>query len=30
MAEGAGLQEVSGHVLPIKTIGPVTVWTFRR
>ena len=29
MAEAAGLQEVSGHILPIKTIGPVVVWTFR-
>jgi hypothetical protein len=28
MAEAAGLQEVSGHILPIKTIGPVKVWTF--
>jgi hypothetical protein len=29
MAEAAGLQEVSGHMLPIKTIGPVKVWTYR-
>jgi hypothetical protein len=29
MAEAAGLQEVSGHALPIKTIGPVPIWTFR-
>ena len=29
MAEAAGFQEVGGHMLPIKTIGPVTVWTFR-
>jgi hypothetical protein len=29
MAEAAGLQEVSGHALPIKTVGPVTIWTFR-
>jgi hypothetical protein len=29
MAEAAGLQEVSGHALPIKTIGPRPIWTFR-
>lgn len=29
MAEAAGFQEVTGHALPIKTIGPITVWTFR-
>jgi hypothetical protein len=29
MAEAAGLQEVAGHALPIKTIGRVTIWTFR-
>jgi hypothetical protein len=29
MAEAAGLQEVSGHALPINTIGPVKIWTFR-
>ncbi len=29
MAEAAGLQEVSGHALPIKTVGPVPIWTFR-
>ncbi len=28
MAEAAGLQEVSGHALPVK-IGPVKIWTFR-
>jgi hypothetical protein len=29
MAEAAGFQEVGGHALPIKTIGPVPIWTFR-
>ena len=29
MAEAAGLQEVSGHALPVKTIGPRPIWTFR-
>jgi hypothetical protein len=29
MAEAAGLQEVAGHALPIKTIGPRPIWTFR-
>jgi hypothetical protein len=29
MAEAAGLQEVSGHALPIKTIGPRPIWVFR-
>jgi hypothetical protein len=29
MAEAAGLQDVSGYALPIQTIGPVKIWTFR-
>ncbi len=29
MAEAAGLQDVSGYALPVKTIGPVKIWTFR-
>jgi hypothetical protein len=29
MAEAAGLQDVSGYALPIKTVGPVKIWTFR-
>jgi hypothetical protein len=29
MAEAAGLQDTSGYQLPIKTIGPVKIWTFR-
>jgi hypothetical protein len=29
MAEAAGFQEVGGHALPIDTIGPVKIWTFR-
>jgi len=29
MAEAAGLQDVSGYQLPVKTIGPVKIWTFR-
>jgi hypothetical protein len=29
MAEAAGLQDVSGYALPIKTIGPRPIWTFR-
>ena len=31
MAEAAGLQDTSGYAsaLPIKTIGPVKIWTFR-
>jgi hypothetical protein len=28
-AAAAGDEEVSGHALPIKTIGPVPIWTFR-
>ena len=29
MAEAAGLQDVSGYALPVKTIGPRPIWTFR-
>jgi hypothetical protein len=29
MAEAAGLQDVSGYMLPVKTIGPRPIWTFR-
>jgi hypothetical protein len=29
MAEAAGLQEVTGHALAVKTIGPRPIWTFR-
>jgi hypothetical protein len=29
MAEAAGLHDVSGYQLPIQTIGPVKIWTFR-
>jgi hypothetical protein len=29
MAEAAGLQDTSGYALPIHTIGPVKIWTFR-
>jgi hypothetical protein len=29
MAEAAGLSDVSGYALPVKTIGPVKIWTFR-
>ena len=29
LAEAAGLQDVSGYALPIRTIGPVKVWSFR-
>jgi hypothetical protein len=29
MAEAAGFQEVGGHALAIKTIGPRPIWVFR-
>jgi hypothetical protein len=29
MAEAAGFSEVGSHALPIKTIGPRPIWTFR-
>lgn len=29
MAEAAGLQDVAGYMMPIKTVGPVKIWTFR-
>jgi hypothetical protein len=29
MAEAAGPQDTSGYALPIHTIGPVRIWTFR-
>ncbi len=29
MAEATGLQDVSGYAMPIKTVGPVKIWTFR-
>ena len=28
MAEAVGFQEVGGHALPVKTIGPVKIWAF--